>query len=186
VGRLTVIFNYSPLVFPEAPSALRQLAYRENIAQLIGRSGDPQGWETLPVITMHGTIFKSRPIEAICTVSASHLVHILPVLIKSSCHSQSLSDEPHRFLSCRFAHTTAALLHPINGDPARADHPHRGRAVAPPLIGPDRAHRPARAACFVLPQTVSEHRGQRDFRPGCVLHDDTRRGHRHLVALDRR
>ncbi|EIN13044.1 hypothetical protein PUNSTDRAFT_124608 [Punctularia strigosozonata HHB-11173 SS5] len=68
-SRLNITFNYSPLVFPEAPSALRQLAYRENIAHLIGPSGDPHGWKALPLIKMQGTVFSSRLIEANCILS---------------------------------------------------------------------------------------------------------------------
>ncbi|KAL4249714.1 hypothetical protein ABKN59_006124 [Abortiporus biennis] len=59
---------YTPVIKPTIPSPLRQLAYAEE-HPLIGPDGDPEGWHSLEPVTIRGTIFNSRNVEAICTLS---------------------------------------------------------------------------------------------------------------------
>lgn len=62
------VFAYTPIVRPEAPSILRQIAYLENTA-LLGPEEDPEGWTTLMPIKIRGTIFHARELDVTCTVS---------------------------------------------------------------------------------------------------------------------
>ncbi|KAI0076174.1 hypothetical protein K474DRAFT_1663295 [Panus rudis PR-1116 ss-1] len=66
--RLVVPFRYTPQARPRPPSILRQIAYLEN-TPLIGPEGDADGWHTFESIQIHGKLFNSRPIVAICTLS---------------------------------------------------------------------------------------------------------------------
>lgn len=70
IGRTRVGTNlaYVPIIVPEPPSPARQLAYHEN-SPLLGLSGDPEGWKTLPTVSVTGTIFKARSVEIKYTVS---------------------------------------------------------------------------------------------------------------------
>lgn len=55
---------------PSAPPITRQLAYQTG-GLLIDVEGDPQGWYTLPPVTIRGTVFSSRAVEFKCTVSVN-------------------------------------------------------------------------------------------------------------------
>lgn len=70
--RLGTQFGYTPRMRPPAPSLLRRLAYQEN-SPLPGPDNDPDGWEILPPIPIRGKAFGVRVIEAMCTVSDTHL-----------------------------------------------------------------------------------------------------------------
>ncbi|RXW17835.1 hypothetical protein EST38_g8027 [Candolleomyces aberdarensis] len=61
-------FGYVPSSRPEAPSILRQLVYQEKLP-LPGPSTDPEGWKTLRPVSARGCMFKTRPVEARCTLS---------------------------------------------------------------------------------------------------------------------
>lgn len=47
---------------------LRQLVYQEGLP-LPGPSADPEGWKTLRPVSSRGLMFKSRPVEARCTLA---------------------------------------------------------------------------------------------------------------------
>lgn len=61
-------FGYVPSTRPDAPSLLRQLVYRDALP-LPGPSTDPEGWKTLRTVPVRGVMFKSRRVEARCTMS---------------------------------------------------------------------------------------------------------------------
>ena len=61
-------FGYVPSTRPDAPSLLRQLVYQDGLP-LPGPSTDPEGWKTLRTVPVRGVMFKSRRVEARCTVS---------------------------------------------------------------------------------------------------------------------
>ncbi|TFK27772.1 hypothetical protein FA15DRAFT_685673 [Coprinopsis marcescibilis] len=61
-------FGYIPSSRPEPPSILRQLVYQEKLPLPIP-SSDPEGWKTLRPVSVRGLMFKTRPIEARCTLS---------------------------------------------------------------------------------------------------------------------
>ncbi|EAU85673.2 hypothetical protein CC1G_10945 [Coprinopsis cinerea okayama7 len=63
-------FGYVPSTRPEPPSLLRQLAYQENLP-LPDPATDPEGWKTLRPVSVRGFMFKTRPVEARCTLSIS-------------------------------------------------------------------------------------------------------------------
>ncbi|KAH8117917.1 hypothetical protein DFH11DRAFT_1723916 [Phellopilus nigrolimitatus] len=65
-ARLGTQFGFAPRIRPPPPSLLRRLAYQEN-RPLVGPEGDPDGWEVLSPIPVHGKVFGVRAIEAICT-----------------------------------------------------------------------------------------------------------------------
>lgn len=67
-SKLTTPILFTPLLRPTVPSIARRLAYQENIP-LVGADGDPQGWKTLPPVTIRGKIFKTISVEAKCTLS---------------------------------------------------------------------------------------------------------------------
>lgn len=73
--RLETTFTYIPISKPESFSLLRQLAYQEN-SPLMGPDADPEGWHTSAPISIRGTVFKNRVVEAHCTVSGSLDSHI--------------------------------------------------------------------------------------------------------------
>ncbi|KAI0701346.1 hypothetical protein BC835DRAFT_1411493 [Cytidiella melzeri] len=60
--------TYIPLIKPGPPSPVRQLAYQQN-CPLVGPDGDPEGWHTLPPLTMTGTMFGDRTVEVESTLS---------------------------------------------------------------------------------------------------------------------
>lgn len=64
---LKTAFGYVSNSRPEAPSLLRQLVYQEGLP-LPSPSTDPEGWKTLRPVSARGVMFKTRPIEARCTV----------------------------------------------------------------------------------------------------------------------
>lgn len=65
---LKTAFGYIPSTRPEPPSTLRQLVYQEGLP-LPGPSADPEGWKTLRPVSSRGLMFKSRPVEARCTLA---------------------------------------------------------------------------------------------------------------------
>ncbi|KAF8896106.1 hypothetical protein BD779DRAFT_1433414 [Infundibulicybe gibba] len=67
-SRIKTAFGYVPSTRPDPPSLLRQLAY-EQCCPLPGPEIDPMGWKTLRPVTARGTMFKSRTVEARCTLS---------------------------------------------------------------------------------------------------------------------
>ncbi|KAJ7162909.1 hypothetical protein C8R46DRAFT_330951 [Mycena filopes] len=67
---LQTMFVYVPALRPEPPSLLRQLAYQEN-TPLPGPETDREGWQTLPMVTLRGTVFNDRSIEVQCVFSLS-------------------------------------------------------------------------------------------------------------------
>ncbi|KAJ7726539.1 hypothetical protein B0H16DRAFT_1592562 [Mycena metata] len=67
---LQTMFVYVPALRPGPPSMLRQLAYQENM-HIPGPDIDGDGWETLPAVTVKGTVFNDRAIEVQCVLSLS-------------------------------------------------------------------------------------------------------------------
>ncbi|KAF7312540.1 hypothetical protein MIND_00267900 [Mycena indigotica] len=67
-SRVQTIFNYIPATRPPSPSPLRQLAYQQG-TQLQGPEADPAGWYQLPPLTIRGTAFNKRRVEATCQLS---------------------------------------------------------------------------------------------------------------------
>ncbi|KAF4596561.1 hypothetical protein EYR40_007742 [Pleurotus pulmonarius] len=64
---LTLSFGYSPVAYPEAPSALRRMAYNEG-SLLIGPEGDPEGWKVCETVKAKGTLFSVRAVEVECSL----------------------------------------------------------------------------------------------------------------------
>lgn len=58
---------YVPIITPEPPSVARQLAYQEH-HPLLGLDGDPEGWHSLPAISIAGMIFGVRSVEVEASV----------------------------------------------------------------------------------------------------------------------
>lgn len=67
-SRVSTNVHYTTKSQPGPPSIARQLAYQER-SPLIGPDGDPDGWHTLPVVTLKGTVYNTRPAEITYTVS---------------------------------------------------------------------------------------------------------------------
>ncbi|KAJ7094274.1 hypothetical protein C8R44DRAFT_645459, partial [Mycena epipterygia] len=65
---LTKNFAYLPLIQPEPPSPLRQLAYTEG-SELIGPEGDPAGWKVLQPFKFKGKLFDAKEIDVECTLA---------------------------------------------------------------------------------------------------------------------
>ena len=61
------MFSYVPLIRPDAPSLLRQLAYQAN-SPLLGPGADPDGRHQVPSSTVKGTVFKDREVQVSCVV----------------------------------------------------------------------------------------------------------------------
>ncbi|KAJ6536933.1 hypothetical protein B0H19DRAFT_1382759 [Mycena capillaripes] len=61
-------FRYVPCTRPDAPSALRQRAYRLN-RPLRGPANDPAGWKTSTTAMSHGHVFRTRQAVVQCTLS---------------------------------------------------------------------------------------------------------------------
>lgn len=77
-------FAYLPVTRPELPSPMLQKAYKEGL-HLVGpegtvfaitnfiyfnlHAGDPDGWHTLPPLTIQGTLFNSHTAEVTLSVS---------------------------------------------------------------------------------------------------------------------
>lgn len=66
--RLGTNLGYTPVIRPSAPSALRQLAYEQN-TPIPGPEVDPEGWASLPAVTIHGKAFGHHKVEVDYTVS---------------------------------------------------------------------------------------------------------------------
>ncbi|OBZ72078.1 hypothetical protein A0H81_08019 [Grifola frondosa] len=66
--KLVVPITYIPLLRPSPPSIARQIAYQEN-SPLIGPGSDPGGWKVLKPVTVEGTMFRTKDIEAKCRLS---------------------------------------------------------------------------------------------------------------------
>ncbi|CAK5269750.1 unnamed protein product [Mycena citricolor] len=69
--KLQTMFVYVPAIRPSPPSRLRQLAYRQN-GPLPGPDLDPDGWYTLPLATVAGTIFGARKVDMQCSLSLAN------------------------------------------------------------------------------------------------------------------
>ncbi|KAJ7650105.1 hypothetical protein FB45DRAFT_731348 [Roridomyces roridus] len=60
-------FAYVPNIRPDPPSALRQLAYREN-SLIPGPEVDPTGWKSTTTAVIRGTMFQRREASVHCTL----------------------------------------------------------------------------------------------------------------------
>ncbi|KAJ7094264.1 hypothetical protein C8R44DRAFT_814125 [Mycena epipterygia] len=65
---LTTNFAYLPLIQPEPPSLMRQLAYKEG-SELIGPEGDPTGWKILQPLKFKGKLFDAKEVDVECTLA---------------------------------------------------------------------------------------------------------------------
>ncbi|KAJ7252467.1 hypothetical protein C8J57DRAFT_1077472, partial [Mycena rebaudengoi] len=65
---------------PGPPSGLRQLAYQEN-SPLLGPEADPEGWQSLPSISISGLLFSVLAVDVKCTLA----------LAKPLCYTRSSS-----------------------------------------------------------------------------------------------
>lgn len=93
---LSPYFAYVPLRFPQPPSPLRQLAFREG-SPLPGPNVDPEGWQTSKPIKLSGVLFNTKRIEAECTLSVakplSYAVRSpIPLVIKFECNDRQALD----------------------------------------------------------------------------------------------
>ncbi|KAJ6576649.1 hypothetical protein DFH09DRAFT_1149928 [Mycena vulgaris] len=70
-SRIKTRFGYIPSIRPDAPSVLRQLAYREN-SILPGPEVDPAGWKTSTTAVVRGTVFKTRQAAVHCVLSLAN------------------------------------------------------------------------------------------------------------------
>ncbi len=61
---------FTPIIRPDPPSLARQLSYQEK-SPLIGPDGDPDGWYRITPVSLRGSIFNNRAIEAQLTVSVA-------------------------------------------------------------------------------------------------------------------
>ena len=68
-SRIATTVVYTPRTAPGHPSMSRQVAYNEQ-KPLIGPSGDPEGWYTLPKVTVKNTV-NGVPVEVDYTVSTT-------------------------------------------------------------------------------------------------------------------
>ncbi|KAJ7067135.1 hypothetical protein C8F01DRAFT_1120403 [Mycena amicta] len=65
---LTKSFAYMPLIQPDPPSKMRQMAYKDG-TDLLGPDGDPDGWKVLPPVKVKGRLFDAKDIEVECTLA---------------------------------------------------------------------------------------------------------------------
>ncbi|KAJ7285158.1 hypothetical protein C8J57DRAFT_1498005 [Mycena rebaudengoi] len=89
-------FAYLPLIQPEPPSALRQLAYREG-SDLVGPSGDPAGWKVLQPVTLRGKLFDAKEVSlecslAIATPLAFTIGSPIPLTLTIKCDDEQALD----------------------------------------------------------------------------------------------
>jgi hypothetical protein len=63
-------FGYVPGTRPDPLSMLKQLAYQQFLP-IPGPLSDPEGWKTLRTVVVRGVAFKSRQVDARCTLSLS-------------------------------------------------------------------------------------------------------------------
>lgn len=70
-SRIVTAFGYVPSTKPDPPSLLRQLAYEQN-APIPGPSVDPAGWKVFASIVTRGQVFKTRRVEATCTIALAN------------------------------------------------------------------------------------------------------------------
>lgn len=75
VYSLSTTIGYIPPSAPASPSSLRSAAYLSG-TPLLGPSEDPEGWEVLPEVEMHGTAFKQRKVVVKLRVSVLFQVSI--------------------------------------------------------------------------------------------------------------
>lgn len=68
--RLTANLAYLHRSIAQPPSTLCVLAYEEGTPQL-GPEADPEGWKVFAPVTVHGTLFNTRPAEVQYTVRVS-------------------------------------------------------------------------------------------------------------------
>ncbi|KAJ6624070.1 hypothetical protein B0H10DRAFT_1785291 [Mycena sp. CBHHK59/15] len=67
-NKLQTMFVYVPAIRPDPPSRLRQLAYRED-SPIPGPEMDPEGWLSLPTVTVKGAVFSTRGVKIRCMLS---------------------------------------------------------------------------------------------------------------------
>ncbi|KAJ7227371.1 hypothetical protein GGX14DRAFT_419298 [Mycena pura] len=65
---LTQSFAYLPLIRPDPPSKLRQMAYKEG-GDILGPDGDPNGWKVLAPVQFKGKLFDAIEVEVECTLA---------------------------------------------------------------------------------------------------------------------
>jgi len=89
---LSTNFGYQPVSYPDPPSALRQLSYVEG-SGLIGPDGDPEGWKILEPVSIKGTLFDAREVQAKCLVGGLQFTKTFSIPYQEPCHSLL---SPHR------------------------------------------------------------------------------------------
>ena len=67
---------YTPSITPPAASVARQRAYSEH-APLLGPAQDPDGWQTLPKVTISGELLGQQKVEVECTLSLAKPVILI-------------------------------------------------------------------------------------------------------------
>ncbi|TDL25704.1 hypothetical protein BD410DRAFT_895932 [Rickenella mellea] len=93
---LSTSFAYVPRIRAPPPSALRLLAYSEG-DHLVGPEGDPQGWKTLPPVTVKGTLFDTKGIEIECILAVATPISFatgspIPLFLTLKCSDSQALD----------------------------------------------------------------------------------------------
>ena len=65
--RLGTVLGYCPIIRPREASIPRQIAYLEN-TPIPGPDADPDGWKWLAPLSVRGSVFSTRTVDATCTV----------------------------------------------------------------------------------------------------------------------
>ncbi|KAF7312501.1 hypothetical protein MIND_00263800 [Mycena indigotica] len=74
---LTKSFAYMPLVQPDPPSKLRQMAYKDG-TELLGPEIDIDGWKVLQPVKVKGKLFDAKEVEIECTLAlAKPLAYVI-------------------------------------------------------------------------------------------------------------
>ena len=143
-------FSYAPVTRPELPSRMLQKAYNENLS-LVGPegrecalirviclnfyAGDPDGWHSVPPLTIQGKFFGSHTAEVTLSVSHHHFRRIKKVNItftacpRETCKNTTIS--PMSELTALQADLWSRDSHTALADP------HRRRRTSPrPTLDP--------------------------------------------------
>jgi hypothetical protein len=88
VDSLSRTIGVYPAIVPPPFSALRQATQAKGSGQLAGPHADPDGWFTLPELTISGEIFGARAVDIIYQLSLAKPVRISTLLSLSRCSSR--------------------------------------------------------------------------------------------------
>ncbi|KAJ7077165.1 hypothetical protein B0H15DRAFT_862630 [Mycena belliarum] len=118
-NKLQTMFVYVPAIRPDPPSQSRQLAYRQN-GPILGPDADPEGWLSLPMVSITGTVFNTRRVNIKCQLSLAKPLSytrgsVIPCSLTYAC------DDPQALeLVCTPATTNVCLQRQVDFSPAPA------------------------------------------------------------------